>query len=640
LRHTFNVMGARVLPFRTSRAAPRRRSGVGSSGAPSPHAPPVDAASAGAAVSPPRPRGPVPAPGVPALDGGGDDLLEHANLDRMLHAALARFSGGISPESVIAAYTDWLTHLAASPGKQQWLVRKAWRKLLRLWLHASEKEPGTAIEPLPQDRRFDHPGWQRYPFNLLYQSFLLTQQWWHNATAGVHGVSRHHEHMVTFMARQWLDVFSPSNYLVTNPEVLEETVARGGANLLQGAMNWAEDAARVVAERPLPEAARFRPGETVALTEGTVVFRNALIELIQYAPRSRSVYADPLLIVPSWIMKYYILDLSPGNSLVSYLVDRGHTVFMISWRNPQSADRNVGMEDYLEKGVLAALAAVTAVVPDRPVHAAGYCLGGTLLAIAAATLARRPGGQFKSLTLLAAELDFTEPGELSLFIDESQIAYLEDIMWDQGFLDGRQMAGAFTLLNSRDLVWSKAVHDYLMGTRQPLTDLMAWNADATRLPFRMHSEYLNRLYLENELAEGRYPVGGRPIALEDIRAPLFVVGTERDHVSPWRSVFKTHLLIESEITFLLTSGGHNVGVVNPPGVAGRHYRVLRQKADRQYIDPDGWYASVPPRDGSWWPEWQAWLAGRSGRRVRPPPTGAPKRGCPALQAAPGSYVHG
>jgi len=609
-------MSARILPFEPPRVARRR---------------PVPAPDPGDAAAIPLPEG-------EAVDA---DVLEHVNVDRMLHAALGRATFGLSPESVVSAFTDWLTHLAASPGKQNWLVRKGWRKLLRFWLHACERDPaGACIEPLPQDHRFRHPGWQRYPFNLYYQAFLLMQQWCHNATSGVHGVSRHHEQMVVFMARQWLDMFSPSNFPATNPQVLAETLARGGANLLQGALNWAQDGARVAAGLPDPDAARFRPGEAVALTGGSVVFRNRLIELIQYAPQTRSVYAEPLLIVPSWIMKYYILDLSPEDSLVKYLVERGHTVFMISWRNPGSADRDSGMEDYVEMGVLAALEAVAGILPNRSVHAAGYCLGGTLLAIAAASLARHDDRRLKSLTFLAAEMDFTEPGELSLFIDESQIAYLEDIMWDQGYLDGRQMAGAFTLLNSRDLVWSKMVHDYLMGTRQPLTDLMAWNADATRLPFRMHSEYLSRLYLENQLAEGRFQVGGRTVSLSDIRVPLFVLGTERDHVSPWRSVFKMHRLTDAEITFLLTSGGHNVGVVNPPGVPGRHYRVLRQKAGRQYIDPEGWFASVPVREGSWWPEWQKWLAGRSGGRVRPPTIGAAKRGYPVLQAAPGTYVHG
>jgi len=584
----------------------------------------------------PEPDG-IPFSPYPLAEDDGDQ----ATFDRMLHAFLGRFTLGISPESLIAAYMDWLSHMAASPGKQVRLADKALRKFSRLCLYATQvsRSPTTpCIEPLPQDHRFRDPAWQRMPFALYYQSFLLLQQLWHNATSGVHGVSRHHEHMMTFVMRQWLDIFAPSNFPLTSPEIFAATISSGGENLLQGVFNWWEDVERNLAGRPPHGMENFRPGKNVAVTPGRVVFRNALIELIQYSPASETVYAEPVLIIPSWIMKYYILDLSPHNSLVRYLVERGHTVFIISWKNPDSKDRDLEMDDYLKAGVLAAMDAVTAIRPDRGIHACGYCLGGTLLGIAAAALARRRDGRLKSLTLLASELDFTEPGELSLFIDESQIAYLEDLMWDQGYLDGKQMAGAFTLLNSRDLVWSKMVRDYLLGKREPLSDLMAWNADATRLPYRMHSQYLTALYLNNDLAEGRYIADGAPVALSDIRIPVFAVGTERDHVSPWRSVFKVHLLSPAEVTFLLTSGGHNVGVVNPPGVAGRHYRVLCQGPERQYISPDQWFATVAPQDGSWWPEWEKWLSVHSGGQEPPPDMGAPAKGYPSLEPAPGTYV--
>ncbi len=278
------------------------------------------------------------------------------------------------------------------------------------------------------------------------------------------------------------------------------------------------------------------------------------------------------------------------------------------------------------------------IVPDQGIHATGYCLGGTILAIAAAVMARENDARLRTITLLASELDFEEPGELSLFIDESQLAYLEDIMWDQGYLDGKQMAGAFSLLNSKDLVWSKMVRDYLMGARAPLTDLMAWNADATRMPYRMHSEYLRSLYLGNDLAQGRYRVDGQPVALTDIRAPMFVVGTQRDHVSPWRSVHKVNLLTDTEVTFLLTSGGHNVGVVNPPGVPNRSFQMSARAADDKYVDPDTWAAVTPSSEGSWWPAWQQWLERHSGERVGPPPLGAPEKGYPPIADAPGQYV--
>jgi len=360
--------------------------------------------------------------------------------------------------------------------------------------------------------------------------------------------------------------------------------------------------------------------------------------LIQYQPTTALVHKEPVLIVPSWIMKYYILDLSPQNSLVRYLIGQGHTVFMISWKNPDAKDRDLGMQDYLRQGVLAARDAINAIVPKRGIHGVGYCLGGTLLAIAAAMLARDGDQSLRSVTLLATEVDFEEPGELSLFIDESQVTYLEDLMWDQGFLDGKQMAGAFTLLNSKDLVWSRVVHEYLMGQRRPLTDLMAWNADATRLPYRMHTEYLRDFYLDNKLAEGRYEIGGKPVALTDIKVPMFVVATVRDHVSPWRSVYRIHLLTDTQLTFLLTVGGHNAGVVSEPGHPNRSYQIATRQSHSNYLGPDAWKATASRAEGSWWPEWQRWLAARSSGRARPPTMGAPARGYAPLADAPGQYV--
>jgi polyhydroxyalkanoate synthase len=563
--------------------------------------------------------------------------------DALIHAAVARFTHGISPTAVIGAYMDWLAHLSASPGKMQELGEKALRKWTRLLLYVANSMTGECppcIEPLPQDRRFDDPDWQRWPFNLYYQSFLLLQQWWWNATSDVHGVSRHHEQVVTFITRQLLDVLSPSNFAPTNPEVLRETLKENGSNLARGAANIWEDALRLMANRPAMGMEQYRVGSNLAVTPGKVIYRNRLIELIQYTPRTQTVHPEPVLMIPSWIMKYYILDLSPQNSLVKYLVDNGHTVFMVSWKNPGPDDRDLGLDDYLQSGVLAAINAVGKIVPERKINALGYCLGGTLLAIAAAVMARDADERLNSVTLLAAELDFTEPGELSLFIDESQIGFLEDIMSTRGYLDGKEMAGAFTLLNSKDLVWSRMVRSYLLGARAPVTDLMAWNADGTRLPYRMHSEYLRRLYLENDLAEGRYRVDDRPVALTDIRAPLFVLGTERDHVSPWRSVYKAHLLTDTEVTFLLTSGGHNVGVVNPPGPGypSRSYQVATRSATDRYVDPDAWVAATPTKEGSWWPEWLSWLKAHSSGPVAPPTMGAPAAGLVPLCDAPGTFV--
>ena len=593
----------------------------------------------------PNPRASAGPVEPPASTGEVDfdlDTVRRERFDRMTHAWMSRFSAGISPASVGLAYADWLVHLAVSPGKQGELVAKAGRKWLRFFnqmRRMQRQEPcEPCIEPLPQDGRFSDPAWQEFPFNLIWQGFLLTQQWWSNATTDVRGVARHHESVVGFVTRQMLDVVSPSNFLATNPVALKRTIETGGANLRQGIANWAEDAERAMRRQPPVGAENFIPGKQVAVTPGKVVFRNRLIELIQYEPTTKTVFADPVLIVPAWIMKYYILDLSPGNSLVKYLVDRGHTVFMISWKNPLPNDRDIGMESYLQFGIAAALDAVSAIAESERIHAVGYCLGGTLLAIAAAAMARDGDERLKSLTLLAAQTDFTDAGELMLFIDESQVTFLEDMMWSQGVLDTRQMAGAFQLLRSNDLIWSRMVREYLMGERAPLNDLMAWNADATRMPFRMHSEYLRRLFLDNDLAEGRFEVLGRPVAIEDISIPIFAVGTEWDHVAPWKSVYKIHLQAESEITFLLTTGGHNAGIVSQPGRPSRSFRVHTRKPGERYVDPENWYAQTPAEQGSWWPVFERWLSGRSGIRVPAPLIGAAEKGFPVLCNAPGRYV--
>lgn len=389
---------------------------------------------------------------------------------------------------------------------------------------------------------------------------------------------------------------------------------------------------------PAAGTERFAVGRDVAITPGKVVMRNRLIELIQYAPATSKVQAEPILIVPAWIMKYYILDLSPQNSLIRYLVEQGHTVFCISWKNPDEADRGLDMDDYLKLGVFAALDAVNAIAPGRRVHAAGYCLGGTLLAIAAAAMARDGDARLASMTLFAAQTDFCEPGELGLFIDEAQVSLLEAQMEQTGYLRASQMAGAFQMLRSYDLLWSRLVGEYLLGDRAPLNDLMAWNADATRMPARMHSQYLRHLFLNDDLSEGRYPVNGKPVALNDIDLPIFVVGTLTDHVAPWRSVYKLHHLTEAELTFVLTSGGHNAGIVSPPANSHRRFQMQTRHIGETSAAPDDWLASAPTTDGSWWPAWHAWLIAHasSSTAVKPPKIGIP--GSQPLADAPGTYV--
>jgi polyhydroxyalkanoate synthase len=564
-----------------------------------------------------------------------------SSLDRLVQAWQARFTGGLSPASLELAYLDWLVHLSNTPGKQTRLIEQAWRNAMQLSTYAMQStDPCTppCVECRPQDQRFVGTAWQYWPFNLISQSFLLAEQWWQSATTGIPGVSHHHEEVVSFGARQWLDMVAPSNFVPTNPEVLQATIKEGGANLVRGMQDFLEDWQRTLTHQKPVGAEKFVVGKTVAVTPGKVVYRNRLIELIQYVPTTETVYAEPVLIVPAWIMKYYILDLSPENSLVKYLVDHGHTVLMISWKNPGSEDRDLEMEDYRRLGIMAALDAISAICPERRTHAVGYCLGGTLLAIAAAAMARDHDDRLKSMTLFAAQTDFTEAGELSLFIDESQVSYLENMMLDQGYLDAEQMAGAFQLLRSNDLIWSRVVHEYLLGERAPLSDLMAWNADTTRLPYRMHAEYLHSLFLHNDLFAGRYQVDDRPVTLNDIRVPIFAVGAVRDHVAPWRSVYKISLLTDTDVTFLLTSGGHNAGIVSEPGHPHRSYQYTTRLADESYIDPVTWQAAIPVHEGSWWPTWQAWLAKRSSGRVLPPCLGAPACGYPLLGEAPGIYV--
>jgi polyhydroxyalkanoate synthase len=338
-------------------------------------------------------------------------------------------------------------------------------------------------------------------------------------------------------------------------------------------------------------------------------------------------------------MKYYILDLTPPNSLVRYLVDQGFTVFIISWKNPGAELRDASFDDYRRKGVMAALDAVGEAVPGEKAHAVGYCLGGTVLAIAAAAMDRDNDERLASLTLLAAQTDFEEAGELMLFIDESQLALLEDMMHVQGYLDARQMASAFYALRANEMLFSKLVERYLLGEPHPPGDLDAWLADATRMPARMHGEYLRQLFLENRFAHGRYRVDGRAAALKDIRTPIFALGAERDQIAPWRSVYKVELYGSADTTFVLTGGGHNSSVVSPPGKVGAYYRVSTVKAGGDYVDPDVWLASVPKSDGSWWPEWVRWLeAHSSSPRTLARAAGGAGGESALLPPAPGSYV--
>ena len=577
-------------------------------------------------------------------DGHETHPGKYDTLDRALRASMARLTAGVSLNSASTAWADWLSHLSRAPGRQAELAEKAaqnaWKLAFSAMGPASPLGAQSGFEPEADDHRFDHPAWDHAPFNAWKQSFLAMEDWWAEATQEVRGMHRQNAERVAFMTHQMLDMASPSNSPFLNPKIIEKTMKTGGLNLLEGARNLADDVAREMVDAPQPESPQFRVGETIACTPGTVVYRNEILELIQYAPQTGKVRAEPVLIVPAWIMKYYILDLSPHNSLINYLVGQGFTVFAISWCNPGPELRDMSLDDYRRRGVMASLDAIGRIVPDAKVHACGYCLGGTILSIAAATMARDGDHRLASITLLAAQTDFTEAGELMLFLDESEIAYLEDMMWAQGYLDEKQMSGAFRALRARDLVWSRAIRRYFLDDDEAEFDISAWNADSTRMPYRMHSDYLRGLFLENRLTAGRFAVEGRVIALKDIDAPMFVLGTEKDHIAPWRSVYKVTLFTENDLTFVLTSGGHNGGILSEPGHPHRHYRIGHRTPEKKYFDPVSWFESHDAVQGSWWTEWTAWLAAHSTKKlVEPPRAGAPGNGLPPLCPAPGTYVY-
>jgi polyhydroxyalkanoate synthase subunit PhaC len=449
---------------------------------------------------------PVPAPPAP-------EAHRHAALDRGAMASLARLTAGLSPHAMIDAWSDWAMHLARAPGRQLELLERAQANWLKLAHYSMgglmDKAPEKPFRPGPYDTRWSHAGWDKAPFALWQQGFLAVQDWWQAATSDLRGLRLQNAQRTGFMMRQLLDTVSPSNFPLGNPEILEKTRQTNGKNLVEGVLHYLDDARHILAQehRPVPDA--FALGRVLASTHGTVVYSNELMELIQYSPTTDKVRAEPVLIVPAWIMKYYILDLSPENSFIRWLVGEGYTVFCISWCNPTADQADLSLEDYRKQGILQALDVINAIVPGQKVHANGYCLGGTLLAIAAAAMARDGDDRLASVTLMAAQVDFAEAGELLIFLDESQVAFLEDMMWAQGYLDRPQMSGAFAAIRSEDLIWSRAVRRYYLGESDLPTDMAVWVNDTTRMPARMHSEYLRGIFLENRITAGRFAVEGR-----------------------------------------------------------------------------------------------------------------------------------
>lgn len=578
-------------------------------------------------------------------------------LDQIAHAALAQNNAGLSPISIARAWTDWSLHMAMSPGTQARLMTQA-QTLGVAWLRDSLQTALPGLKPaaladaecaensashqpllLASDARFEDAAWNHWPWSAMASANQAWERWFESAVE-LRGMEPHSREQMRFFSRQWLDMVSPGNNFFSNPQALRKALDTKGQSLIEG-LGHAIDSWRErhgIAPRHA-NATVLAPGQGLAMTPGQVVMRNDLIELIQYQPATPQVFAEPVLIVPSCIMKYYILDLSPHNSMVRWLVSQGHTVYIMSWRNPDESDALLTLDDYVRQGVLDALEHVHAATQE-PVHLAGYCLGGTLASVATAYLAGHPAPSgeppaLASLTLMAAETDFSEPGEMGVLIDSAQVAMLEDMMAEQGFLSGQQMAGSFQFLHSRELVWSQRTRTVLLGEPPYSNDLMTWNTDVTRLPAVMHSQYLRHMYLGNDLAEGRYAFEGRNVSLQNIELPLFVVGTVKDHVSPWRSVFKVHQLVDSDVTFVLTNAGHNAGIVSEPGHAGRHYQMQTTTRSAKRCTADAWAATAGHHQGSWWEAWSTWMQEHGdGQKVaaRALPVD------PELGAAPGRFV--
>ena len=560
-------------------------------------------------------------------------------IDHRVRARLAEMSSGLSMLAILLAYLDWASHVAISPGKRLRMREDLIRKLISLGIYNAttllriESKPPVSIT----DRRLKGEHWDRWPFNVWAQGWQISKEYWAEATRDVSGARKDNLELVAFLYDQALETMSPANFPLTNPEVIQTSIKERGRNLIRGLSHAADDLRRRRNKKPVPGTERFQVGKDVACTPGKVIYQNQLIELIQYSPQTEKVDAEPVMIVPAWIMKFYILDLSPKNSMVRYLLEQGKTVFLVSWKNPDRGDSALSMTDYLKLGILEPLSAINAIVPKRRVNAVGYCIGGSLLYIAAAHLAGSEQ-RFNTVSIFAAQADFSEPGEIRSLLGESNLSQLESLMRKRGVLESGQMGSAFASLRSGDLIWGPKVDRYLLGKEPAMNDLMAWNADGTRLPYRMHAEYLRRLYMDNDLAEGRFDVDGRVISLTDVTTPMFVVGTVTDHVAPWKSVFKIHRLTGGEITFMLTTGGHNAGIVSGPSHPRRKHQIHTRNPGDLSMDPDTWQAKVRVRDGSWWPAWNAWLEERTSGRVKPPSMGAARKGYKVLRDAPGEYV--
>ncbi len=549
-------------------------------------------------------------------------------------------SGGADPLNIAGAFMEMTAKLMSNPARLMQAQMGFWQDYMSLWQNTARRMMGMDSAPVIQadakDRRFKDDAWKENEvFDFIKQSYLLSARYIQDVVKQADDLDPHTAQKVDFYSRQFVDAMSPSNFLFTNPEVLRKTAETGGDNLLRGLSNLLADLERGKGQLriKMTDTDAFSVGDNIGVTPGKVVFQNDLLQLIQYAPTTDKVLKRPLLIIPPWINKFYILDLRPKNSLVRWAVSQGHTVFMVSWVNPDEHLSEKGFDDYLKEGVLDSLSAIEAATGEHEINAIGYCLGGTLLSSALAWMAAHDDTRVKSATFFVTLTDFRESGELNVFIDEEQIKHLEEKMNRRGFLEGSEMATTFNMLRANDLIWSFVVNNYLLGNDPFPFDLLYWNSDSTRMPARMHSFYLRNMYQENRLAEpGGITLLGTPIDLSRVTVPAYFLSTREDHIAPWRATYRGTQLLHGKNRFVLAASGHIAGVVNPP--EGGKYS--------HWINPDlppeaeAWFAGATEIAGSWWPDWQRWITAIDKRQVKARVPGEGK--LPAIEDAPGSYV--
>ncbi|QTR51784.1 class I poly(R)-hydroxyalkanoic acid synthase [Candidatus Thiothrix anitrata] len=547
----------------------------------------------------------------------------------------------LDPFNLKQAYSDWMEAVAKNPEKLIETNMAFWQKSMELTQQAMQSfmsgQPAAKVFETPKsDRRFSHEDWENKPaFDVIKQTYLLVSDWTRKVVASAEGLDDHTAERVKFFTERSLDAMSPTNFALTNPAVLEKIRNTKGANLVHGLKNMLEDleAGNGQLRIRMTDTKAFKLGENVAVTPGKVVFQNKMFQLIQYTPSTETVLKRPLLIVPPWINKFYILDLQPKNSMLKWLVDQGHTVYVMSWVNPDETYVDTGFEDYIH-AVIKAMDAVQYDSGEPELNMIGYCIGGTLLSSTLAYLKSQGDTRVKSATFFTTMLDFSEPGELGVFIDEAQISNLEAQMQEQGYMDGSTMSGAFNLLRANDLIWSFYVNNYLLGNDPRPFDLLYWNSDSTRMPVKMHSWYLRNLYKDNKLCQPKaLSVDGVELDLGTIDVPACFISTIEDHIAPWKSTYSGARLFGGDVRFILGGSGHIAGIVNPPAANKYNYRVSNELPE----SADTWLANTQVNAGSWWPEWDSWVrALANNEQVDARQPGAGKLA--AIENAPGTYV--